>query len=374
MRDILICTVGTSMVSNAENEKASPLFSAFREGNIKGMTLALLELKHDDRRCGAEINSIHSILRSRYLTAKDKLLFFVSDTDAGRFTGQVLSDYYTHGKNEDSFPQAEYKVIEGLTDDSVWRFRNEGLRNLVRLISEKVKRYGSNRIMINATGGYKAQISFAGMIGQALEIPVCYMHERFPEVIQLPPQPVALDLTFWLDQVDNFFDLEEGIAGSLAAFIEIDERFQSLIDEVTVDNSTLVALSPTGQLFHESFLHQFERQREAVLPKATDITKDDKKIIFEDKNHGKHKGLEVQLKKVSALPYVTRIYTHYYNPKLNEPCRFRKSAQGKNDQVEGIFSNAGATTKYDVMTTATNKRELSACIADLNNLLDKGFL
>lgn len=361
------------MLSNAMHEKTSPLFSPCKNGNSKGMTLALLEMQPGDRRCGAEINSIHSILERGYLAAKERLVFFVSDTDDGRFAGKVFSEYYLHTKNKDRFPQVECRVIEGLTDDNIQRFRNEGLRNLVRLISAEVKKYGSNRIMINATGGYKAQISFAGMIGQALEIPVCYMHERFPEVIQLPPQPVALDLTFWLDHVDLFFDLEEGMEGSIAAFIEKDERFQSLIDEASIDDAMIIALSPTGQLFHESFLYQFERQREAVLPKATDIMPMDKKILYEDKNHGRHNGLEIILNRVRELPYVNRIYTHYYNPDLNEPCRFRKSSRGKNDQIEGIFNNAGATTKYDILTTASNKRELSACIADLNNRFAKVF-
>ena len=56
-----------------------------------------------------------------------------------------------------------------------------------------------NTIAINATGGYKAQISFAGMIGQALGIPVYYLFEKFSKVIKLPPQPVALDLSLWLE-------------------------------------------------------------------------------------------------------------------------------------------------------------------------------
>ncbi|MEA2059529.1 MAG: hypothetical protein U9P10_03190 [Thermodesulfobacteriota bacterium] len=69
----------------------------------------------------------------------------------------------------------------------------------MRIIGEIVRAYGSEQILINATGGYKAQISFAGMIGQALDIPVCYMFERFAEVIELPPQPVSLDLGFWIE-------------------------------------------------------------------------------------------------------------------------------------------------------------------------------
>jgi len=68
------------------------------------------------------------------------------------------------------------------------------------------------------------------------------------------------------------------------------------------------------------------------------------------------------------VPYVSEIYTFYFNPDLNIPIRFRKSAKGAVDQVEGHFSGNGATTKFIVLTTAKTEEENRACIADLNNL------
>jgi CRISPR/Cas system-associated protein Csm6 len=96
------------------------------------------------------------------------------------------------------------EVIQGLSDASPHVFRTEGLRNLVRSIAGVVRRHGAQVTLINATGGYKAQISFAGMIGQTLEIPVCYLFEGFSDVITLPPQPIALDLRFWLNNAYPF--------------------------------------------------------------------------------------------------------------------------------------------------------------------------
>jgi hypothetical protein len=245
-------------------------------------------------------------------------------------------------------------------------FRNEGLRNLVRLIGEEARLKGSERIVINATGGYKAQISFAGMIGQALEIPVCYLFEGFSEVIELPPQPVSLDLTFWLDHVELFFDLDEGLESD-QPFSLPDERFATLVDNVQVGKQQLAGLSPTGQLFHETFRNRFIKCSSLILPPDSGIPPENKKIRYEDDNRGKHKGFENFLNKLRQRPYIKEIYTHYYNPSLNAPIRFRKSAKGIVDQVEGIFSNAGATTKFDIVTTALNKRQQQACIADLCN-------
>lgn len=373
MRDILICTVGTSLISNIKNQDNDKDIKTFCEKkNVKGTAVALSRYGADNRLCGAEINSIHSVLKARYLSERNTLIFLVSDTDEGRFSGQVLKLLFENQRYPDHFKEVHYSVLEGLTDEDISRFRNEGLRNLVRMLGQAVNRYGSNRLLINATGGYKAQISFAGMIGQALETPVCYMHERFSEVILLPPQPVSLDLAFWLDHADLFFELEHGIEKPLNE-INTDERFLSLVDETSVDGTFLSALSPTGQLYHETFRYRFGQQRSTLLPPPSEIDPSMKKVRYEDKNTGKHKGLDVYFRKLAEVPYVKEIYTHYYNPDLNEPKRFRRSSKGLVGQIEGIFSNAGATTKFDLITTATT-RELAACIADLNNLLAQGQL
>jgi len=368
MRDILICTVGTSLINNLAAEKDPGLDGDLRKGNIKRLTLRLADVSPAERRCGAEINSIHSIIAGNRLGGRELLLFFVSDTEAGRLSGELLTELYRRSDYPDSFKKVCYEVIEGLTDEDVHKFRNTGLRNLVRLIGHAARRYGSNRLLINATGGYKAQISFAGMIGQALEIPVCYMYERFSEVILLPPQPVALDLSFWLEFNDLFHDLEEGICGQRENMVK-DDRFLSLVDEVDIDGQPWLALSPTGQLFHETFRHRFGRQRELQLPKDCRLPPAKKKIRFEDENDGKHQGLKIYLKKLLLFPFVKEIFTYYYNPDLNAPKRFRVLARVPRNQIEGIFSNAGQTTKFDIITTAENPGQLMACVAELNEAL-----
>ena len=138
--------------------------------------------------------------------------------------------------------------------------------------------------MINATGGYKAQISFAGMIGQALEIPVCYLFESFSEVITLPPQPVSLDLSFWLENATLFFDLAKYDAADNPGLV--DERFSSLADEIEVDGKKFVGLSATGELFHEMFKNRFLQQRENLLPPDSGIDPEKKTIKYEDQNKG----------------------------------------------------------------------------------------
>lgn len=367
MRNVLVCTVGTSLKGNIERTSDSNLKKLLTEKNVKGLALALKDIDPLDRLMGAEINSIAGILKKSLLKERIYLYLLVSDTSDGEYIGNVLQRYYgqvsAHG-----FEKTTAIRIQGLSDESPRRFQNEGLRNLVKAMAEIVRRHGSQSVLINATGGYKAQISFAGMIGQALEIPVCYLFERFSEVIELPPQPISMDMGFWLSNASLFFELAgDGVETNP---VEIDARFSSLVETV-VEGEKLLGLSAIGQLFHETFQYRFQRQRETLLPPDSGLPPEDKTIKYEDKNKGKHRGIDTYLKKICQRPYVTRIYTHYYNPGLPQKIGFRPSTVGDLSQVEGIYSDGKATTKFDIVTTARTEDQRHALLVDLRDLTNQ---
>lgn len=366
MRDILICTVGTSLIGNLQRSGDRAIEVSLDKRNSKALAVDILCKSPGDRICGAEINSVNSIIGKRMLDERRILLLLLSDTADGRFTGEILKNYFSSAKCPVAFERVEERVVEGLTDVDVKRFKNDGLRNLVRIVAETARNFGAARMLINATGGYKAQISFAGMIGQALGVPVCYLFEFFSEVIALPPQPVSLDLSFWLENSDLFFMLEHGLEGeSLVA--QRDERFKALVEHIEEDGVTLQALSPVGQLLHESSRNYFHQKRLNFLPSQSKVPLEKRVIRFEDKNPGKHKGLEAFLRQVAQVEYVNGIYTHYFNPDLTRARLFRRSSKGVAGQAEGWFCNDGALTKFDVMTTAETEDQVKAAIADLNN-------
>jgi putative CRISPR-associated protein (TIGR02619 family) len=362
-RDVLICTVGTSLKSNLAWLDEARVANYLRDGNAKGLALWLLQKDPGDRLCGAEINSVVSVIKKGHLRATRKLILLVSDTADGLFLGRTLKQYFDHATNPHRFQAVEVHTLTGLTDSDPQQFRTEGLRNLVRTIASVARRESSDKIVINATGGYKAQISFAGMIGQALEIPVCYLFERFSEVIELPPQPISLDLSFWLENIETFYllALDEAEQDPAAE----DPRFASLIDSIEVDSAMLVTLSAVGQLFHETFRHRFQLLRERMLPPAADLDPSRKIIKYEDDNKGKHPGLAGYLDKLRRIPYVVRIYTHHYNPSLAKPNSFRRSAKEEISQIEGNYSNGKAMTKFDLVTTAATTAQRDAALADL---------
>jgi putative CRISPR-associated protein (TIGR02619 family) len=362
MRSVLICTVGTSLKSNLERATDKPLATLLDSNNIKALSLELSNLAPEDRMLGAEINSVAGIVNKGMLAERIYLYLLVSDTLDGIKIGDLLKAYFSRHLNTLAFEHVEKQVIEDLTDKSAERFRRQGLRNLVKAIAEIVRRHGTDCVLINATGGYKAQISFAGMIGQALEIPVCYLFEKFSEVIELPPQPIAMDMNLWLSNASFFYELEGD--GVVENPVKREPRLASLVEEVVPGCGTWT-LSATGQLFHETFAEQFRRQRQSLLPPACAIPPEKKVIRYEDGNAGKHKGLAGYLRKLCQRSYVERIYTHYFNPRLSQRNLFRISAKGDVSQIEGVYSDGQATTKFDVVTTAKDEMQRNAVLADL---------
>src|SRR5205823_12850906 len=121
--------------------------------------------------------------------------------------------------------------VADLQDEDPKRFRTKGLRNLVRGLCRVVRERSAAACAINATGGYKAQIAVAVLLGQALGIDVYYMHERFSEIIAFPPMPVSLDYEVWLRFSGWLTKLEtDFVPRSTIEEDGWDERYESLVD------------------------------------------------------------------------------------------------------------------------------------------------
>jgi putative CRISPR-associated protein (TIGR02619 family) len=327
MRHTLICTVGTSLLNNLKRE-SEEIKALVQAQNWTQLSLWLLGRDNTSRVCGAEINSITSICNKGFLEDRKNLIFLVSDTDDGRYTGQLLKSYYKHQRNSIYFNDADFRVLNGLRDDSVELFKREGLKNLVKEISKEVRKWDSSSIAINATGGYKAQISFAGMVGQALDIPVYYLFEKFSEVIALPPQPISLDLGFWLNNYVSFKNLEEEgeegfVVKTAIEFDWNDERISALVEKEDIDGTQYVTLSAMGILFNERSRLQFARQQTAILSLIPqDDTPPQKKTIKLRDDHGKD-TLQSFSKRLCQSPYVIKVInslpfnSHRDDPILN---------------------------------------------------------
>jgi putative CRISPR-associated protein (TIGR02619 family) len=367
--NVVLCTVGTSLLKSlkalAEKGQLDP--AVLESRNAIAVAAKLREFDPTARECGAEINSLTSMDQKGYLDSRDKraLYLLVSDTDEGQFIGEVLRLYY-----QDEFSQVEVRRLTGLHDRDFQAFRRHGLRHLVQEMAHLIKaaKHRGHRPAINATGGFKAQISFAGLVGQTLEVPVYYQFEKFSEVIEMPPMPVDFNYSLWLEHFELLEDLSrerEGVPLSDSRLRRLDPRLEPLLEQI----GEAAVTSAMGDLFHTGFKERFWREGAPLLPRDNAQPPEQRPVTCEKGPFGQDRppGLRNYLEnRVRHAPYVTRVDVFYYNPDLPTRNAFRLSSHG-DDRIEGSFSDGKATAKFNVYLTEADRIKAQAAVVDLTN-------
>lgn len=323
----------------------------------------LSKLPGNVRLCGAEINSITDLIERKYCTNNCHLVFCHSATPEGLQIAKILEHYYQIKGHK-----VDLEEIKDLQDKNPKLFRTKGLRNLTKSISRIVQEKGSQFCAINATGGYKAQIAIGVLMGQALGVPVYYKHEQFSEIIAFPPMPIGLDFSLWLEISGWLIALDRPSEMVAQEDIEEDwnEKMESLFERVEMDGKIYFELSPTGQIFHETFKGRFESDKDAVLPPPVpNHQKQPPDLTSHGWENARNPILNLLQKITDSCSYVRLCRTHYWNKDLPAPTLFRL----KGEQIECIFSNGTWTVKFFVETSANTQGQRAACIADLNNRL-----
>jgi putative CRISPR-associated protein (TIGR02619 family) len=370
----VICTVGTSLfrpnLAGLRADDPEPnrqaLARAYAAGDWEAVAAGLGTHGPTDRLCGAEINSLASLVAKGYAAADANLVLCHSDTADGQAIGRILEVYFRRAGHS----SVQARTITDLQDRDPRLFRTRGLRNLAREVCKVIRDYGAASCAINATGGYKAQIAVAVLMGQALGVPVYYKHELFDEIIAFPPMPVALDFEAWMRLSGLLLVLQADLqpADLVEDYPDDAETLESLVDRETVDGVDYLELSPTGQIFHETFRERFRTTRDQVLPPAVP-TGQKKPPHFEGSGHMHSvRGLKAFLEAVTAsAPQVVRCSTFWGHPDLPRPARFWVGAEG----VEGQFSDGKALVKFRVETSATSSGQMAAVAAMLNEWLQE---
>lgn len=367
-RSVLLCTVGTSLWNNlgrldASDPVVAGLAGAFAARDWAALGAVLADRPAADRLAGAELNSVASILANGYAEPSCALYLLHSDTDTGRDVAAVLEAAFRRLGH----PAVTSVQVTDLQDADPKRFRSRGLRELARRVCAALRDHTPAACAINATGGYKAQIAVAVLIGQALGVPVYYQHEEFAEVIAFPPLPVALDFEVWMRASGLLFALADRADPVPAASYADgwDERFESLVEREPIDGVEYLALSAVGQIFHETFRDRFRTLGDQVLPPA--VAPGQKKPPRCD--HGHLTGLpklQTFLARLTAeVPQVVGCRTHYHNPDLSRPAGFRQTG----GEVEGTWSDGSETVKFFVDTRAETEGQRAAAVALLNEWL-----
>src|SRR5271157_1696533 len=151
----VICTVGTSLfrpnLAGLRADDPEPnrqaLARAYAAGDWEAVAAGLGTHGPTDRLCGAEINSLASLVAKGYAAADANLVFCISDTADGQAIGRILESYF-HRAGHSS---VQARTITDLQDRDARLFRTRGLRNLAKEVCKVIRDYGTASCAINAT-------------------------------------------------------------------------------------------------------------------------------------------------------------------------------------------------------------------------------
>jgi putative CRISPR-associated protein (TIGR02619 family) len=243
---VILTTVGTSLLTNAKK--------ALKENPTDQDILNYLQA--DPQKACAETNSL-----SRILQAGDEIVLLYSATEEGRKAAHLLHQYFLQANVPCGLVE-----IGGLAYEARG-FVDFGLKNFVRTLAGEIRKAANRQreVIINATGGFKAEISYATVLGLVFKVPVCYIHEQFKEIAILPPTPIGWDSSLFVWYADFFDWLSAGEAGlrpkveaeSRAALLP--EEAHVLLEEFEFEGQLYLGLSPLGEAYLEAFKNELEQ-------------------------------------------------------------------------------------------------------------------
>ena len=289
----VLCTVGTSLLTNAER----PWAPWRRLGPLPEAAAVADWLRTaDPAQASAETNT----LRALDLVADDSIAFLHTDTAEGEFCAARLAEHY----------QRTHRTVTlarlGQLGYGAAKFTS-GLKALVdvtlRLV-EGAQARGQQPVLC-ATGGFKAEIAFLNVIGALLGLEVVYMHEAHRELVRLPRLPLTWDAEVVL-QNEAFFDwidAEPRASALVEARLHGRPELRSLVEDGDDGNTYLTAAG--------SLLHRVARERLARAPRATWPSADPRPPQQKDQvstiDHHRPHGWEAYVRRLCAIDCVTAV-------------------------------------------------------------------
>jgi hypothetical protein len=219
---------------------------------------------------------------------------------------------------------------------------------------------GPELIAIDATGGYKAQIAVAVVLGQALGIPVFYKHERFNETIAFPPLPVSLDYTVLGAHADLLAALERNATLTEGDLRDADARLLVFLNEETVDGTRLYELNAIGQIYLTGF--RLSRGRRLHLLPA----KNRKEPTFGKDHHFPSGFKETVLKVWRENAFIATCHTLPQAQGGRPGLSFRVAAEKNQFSLIGTYGQDNWFARFAVLLDETSADVLTLAADRLN--------
>lgn len=165
-----IVTVGTSVLSNAR-----------RQGIATDRTSLGAFVAQRPREASAEINAMGDYLDRGSVGS---VYLLATDTPDGALCADLVEEHLrSRGVRVSRGP----RILGAADPDAFYA----GLSDLVLAVARYIRRHERDGVLINATGGYKAESAMVTSLGLTLGVAVYYQHESATRAVVLPP--IGLD-------------------------------------------------------------------------------------------------------------------------------------------------------------------------------------
>jgi putative CRISPR-associated protein (TIGR02619 family) len=351
----VITTVGTSLLTNRDGRP----WGGWRTGQPLPEADSIRQWlgTADPIRASAEIHTWHKLgLFTEPM--RERVVIVHSQTADGAFCGARLAEYAASRGIK-----AESRQISELTYADSATF-NRGLGRMVRLLAEAIREgRRSGEVAIAATGGFKAEIAIANLVGALLGAPVYYIYEQFEQLIKLEPLPVALEPD-WLRQgagnsLLQTLSKESCLPReSVSSLIKADGRLELLLEAVEEEGREIVALNVLGEL-----AAQLLQSPVSQWPSACD-DEPAEKIQLEGAGHHRPSGWEEAVDRLARSQFVKRIR---YDRGAGIQAGIRPAADNPTD-LYAVIKGDDAVLSLRVETTAENAEQRRLVLDHLRKL------
>jgi len=341
----VLTTCGVSLWSNFGKSNSRPAQGAHELARY----LRQCERQGALKDASAETHSLAYLLHPG-----DALVLVHSPTGEGRECAEALAIFY-----QDKCAEVSRREVRGL-EESPKEMRTAGLRNLIAALTEEIEKAEkrSTAPVINATGGFKAMVVYATVVGMLFGVPVYYVFESFEHKIDLVPLPLDWNLDFVAEHREFF----EWIADDWKPASEVERRLQAYgeaakqVRMLLEDSNGHFALSAFGQAV-------WNRWRQFELTPPPPPRRRKPKVSL-GKDHHAPRGLESFAGRLAAENcFVTQV-THKSECRPQPTRVLRSEADGS---VYLRYSDGGSAVVLRVQTTAkgaTQSRKAQALLEE----------
>jgi putative CRISPR-associated protein (TIGR02619 family) len=343
MRTILT-TTGTSLLNNAARELKKSQASVTDE-----------ELRHFFKQVGAaaataETNSLLKIARP-----DDEVILLYTTTSAGERCAKEVERYL----QSHNWSNVRLKKLPLELNES--QFERHGLRALVNILIDEINKAQRQQreVIINATGGFKAEIAYTTMVGMIFQVPIKYIYQDFQQPITLPALPISWNIDLLLEY-ESFFEWldteprqQSEINQRLKAIPESDRaRILQLL--LPADSEGCIFLSPAGEILWKRVAQQRELAElvEDPPPSAVSVADKISSSLGEEKHHYP-KGTLAFAQKLAELNPVEEIIGGFF-----EPTTLRRVKKVDDDgSIRVLWADNEKATNITIRTTARGQAQ-----------------